>query len=172
MRQAPEGTVTATLLDGSAITMRRLTPPDRDAILMLTATLSEREIYLRFFTAHPRYLDEWADSLVDQSPGHYTLGAYQDGTLIGVSGYIESDRPGDAEVAVLVAHGQHQRGVGTILLRELGRIARAHGLRHFTADVLAENFDMLRVLNDAGWVSSTHRDGPELSIVADLVQHE
>lgn len=168
MRPASETTVTATLLDGGAITVRRLTPRDRDAIVALAAKLSEREIYLRFFTAHPRYLEEWVDSLVDQSPGRYTLGAYEAGTLIGISGYIESGRPGDAEVAVVVAHGQHQRGVGTILLRELGRIARTHGQRHFTADVLKENLEMRRVLHDAGWACTQDSDGPELTIVADL----
>jgi L-amino acid N-acyltransferase YncA len=79
-----------------------------------------------------------------------------------------STEPGVAEVAVAVAHEDHLRGVATSLLRRLGEIARNNGIHSLTADVLAENVAMLRVLSDAGWRHTTHLDGSVLSIKLDL----
>ena len=68
----------------------------------------------------------------------------------------------------MVAHDQHERGVGTALLRELGRIARDAGQHHFVADVLAENYAMRRVINDAGWPTIERRDGSVVSVDVNL----
>jgi RimJ/RimL family protein N-acetyltransferase len=88
--------------------------------------------------------------------------------LVGVANYAELSRPGECEVAVVVAHEQHERGVGTALLKTLGRIAREAGQHRFVADVLFENFAMRRVLHDAGWPTAHHRDGPVLSFEVDI----
>ena len=161
---------TATLLDGSIVKLRRLDAGDQDAIIALADTLTERERYLRFFTAHPAHLDEWARSLTDSSPGRFALGAFEDGTLLGIASYAESRQPGCAEVAVVVEHRQHDRGVGTALLRTLGQVARNNGQHHLVADVLAENYPMLKVLADAGWRGDRHLDGSVLTIEIDLRQ--
>lgn len=168
---SPETSTTARLVDGTAITLRRLLPEDRDDIVALAQNLTARERYLRFFTAHPGYLDDWVRSLVDLSPGRFTLGAYESRTLVGLANYVETAQPGYAEVAIVVAHGQHQRGVGTALLTALGRIALANGEHHFVADVLAENHDMQKVLVDAGWQWRRHLDGTIFSVEVDLEQN-
>ena len=130
----------ATLLDGATVTVRRLSPGDYDAVVVLAEDLSEEERYTRFFTVHPAYIGEWALSLTAPSAGMVALGLFESGELIGVANYVElNQQPGHAEIAVLVAHEQHARGVGTALLRELGRIARDAGQHRFVADVLAEN---------------------------------
>jgi hypothetical protein len=71
-------------------------------------------------------------------------------------------------VAVVVAHIEHLRGVGTALLRQLGVVARHNGLHHFVADILAENYPMLRVMFDAGWQCTRHLDGLVLDVDIDL----
>src|SRR5215213_6425343 len=71
--------------------------------------------------------------------------------VVGVANYFTCKPPDYAEVAVVVAHNQHLRGVGTALLRQLGLVARQNGLHHFVADILAENYPMLQVMSDAGW---------------------
>ena len=88
--------------------------------------------------------------------------------MIGTANYVELSRPGCAEIAVVVAHEQHARGVGTALLRELGRIAHNAGQHRLVADVLAENSAMRRVITDAGWPTTQHRDGSVLSVEIDL----
>ncbi len=141
---------TSTLRDGATVQVRRLEPADIDAVNALHDTLSDRERYLRFFTMHPAHLKTLADKLTDCSSEDYALGAFESGTLIGVASYVVCDRPATAEVAVVVAHNDHLRGVGTVLLRRLGHIAHANGIRHLVADVLTTNHLMFKVLDDPG----------------------
>src|SRR5690348_13605114 len=135
------------LLDGAQATVRRLVPDDYDAVVALAADLSAEERYLRFFTAHPADVGKWAGSLTSPAGGVVALGVFESGELIGLANYAEcEDQTGCAEIAVVVAHDQHARGVGTALLTELGRIARSAGKHRFVADVLAENYAMQRVI--------------------------
>ena len=162
-------TTTATLLDGATVTIRRLLPTDYDAVVAMETELTAEERYLRFFTVHPTYIGEWALSLTSPAEGVVALGAFETGELIGVANYVEMKHQLDwAEIAAVVAHDQHERGVGTALLRELGRIARDTGLHHFVADVLADNYAMRRVINDAGWPTTQHRNGSVLSVEINL----
>lgn len=140
---------TSTLRDGATVQVRRLEPADIDAVIALHDTLSDRERYLRFFTMHPAHLKTVADKLTDGSSEDYALGAFESGTLIGVASYAVCGRPATAEIAVVVAHNDHRRGVGTVLLRRLAQIARANGIQHLVADVLTTNHLMFEVLHDA-----------------------
>lgn len=158
----------AALLDGATVSIRRLTPDDYDAVVALAADLSEEERYLRFFTAHPTYIGEWALSLTAPMAGVVALGVFESGELIGVANYTELPQPGYAEIAVVVAHEQHERGVGTALLRALGAIARSGGQHHFVADILAGNHAIRRVIKDAGWPATLQRDGSVLSMDVNL----
>jgi Acetyltransferase (GNAT) family len=82
----------------------------------------------------------------------YAIGAFDAGRLIGVANYVVAkDDPHAAEVAIAVAHDDHRAGVGTALFKQLGQIAASHGIRCFTADVLAENNLMRQVVRDIGW---------------------
>ena len=168
MPMSGEFATTAKLLDGAAVTIRRLNPDDYDAVVSLAITLSDEERYQRFFTVHPTYIGEWALSLTTPAVGVVALGVIEDADLIGVANYAELPRPGYAEIAVVVAHEQHERGVGTALLRALGQLAREAGQHRFVADVLFENYAMRRVINDAGWPITQHRDGSVLSMEFDL----
>jgi GNAT superfamily N-acetyltransferase len=160
----------ATLLDGGFVSLRRLDMDDLDGIIALSETLTESERYLRFFTAHPGYLKSWATSLADRSNRQFALGAFEGGRLIGVASYFVCDDPGCAEVAIVVAHQEHMRGVGTVLLGRLGQIARDNGLDHLVADVLTENYLMRKVMSDAGWPCTIHADGSELRVDVNLAE--
>ncbi|ORB16882.1 hypothetical protein BST37_06170 [Mycobacterium noviomagense] len=136
--------------DGAAVLLRRLEPSDIDAVIALHDTLTERECYLRFFTMHPMYLKALAQRLTEGTGEDYALGAFESGNLIGVANYVVCAKPATAEVAVVVAHADHLRGVGTALLRRLAKVACASGIRHFVADVMTTNHLMFRVFRDAG----------------------
>jgi GNAT superfamily N-acetyltransferase len=158
-----------TLKDHAVIHVRRLTADDYDAVVRLAIALTDRERYLRFFTAHPSYLDHWARSLTDPGdPDQHAVGAFEDDTLVGVANYNRTSQSGCAEASVLVAHDQHDRGVGTALLNVLGLVARGHGIHHLVADVLTDNHEMQRVLADAGWSRSCRQDGCILCYDVDL----
>jgi hypothetical protein len=113
----------ATLLDGDLVSLRRLDSDDLDGIVALSETLTESERYFRFFTAYPAYLENWARALTERSTTQFALGAFESGRLIGLASYSMCDEPGCAEVAIVVAHQEHMRGVGTGLLGRLGQIA-------------------------------------------------
>jgi L-amino acid N-acyltransferase YncA len=154
-------------VDGAVIALRRLTLADAADVVRLYETLSDDECYYRFFTAHPAHLKTSALSLSEASQTQYALGAFASRKLLGVASYIEIATE-SAEVAVVVAHSEHLRGVGTALLRRLGEIAKANGVHHLIAEVLAENHLMQRVLADSGWPCSRHLDGAVLHVDIDL----
>lgn len=82
--------------------------------------------------------------------------------------------PGEAEIALTVAHGQHMRGVGTLLLllQRLAATAKANGIHRLVADVLTSNHPMMRVLLDGGWPCRRERDGSVVNVVVDLLDIE
>jgi RimJ/RimL family protein N-acetyltransferase len=157
-----------TLRDGVVVDVRRLSVADFDSVVALADSLSDGERYLRFFTVHPRGVVDWATSQTKPAEGMVALGAYDHGELVGVANYATSKEPGQAEIAVLVAHDQHDRGVGTALLAELIRLAKLHGQRHLVADVLAENYAMRRVIIDSQIPVTWHRDGSVFNVEIDL----
>jgi GNAT superfamily N-acetyltransferase len=160
----------AELIDGDVITVRRLNPSDADNLVRLYESLTDDECYLRFFTLHPAHLNAWARTLTDHSNGQYAVGAFASDNLLGVANYVVCQAACDAEVAVVVAHDQHLRGIGTVLLHRLGEIAKTNGIRRFVAQVLVQNSDMLQVLSDTGWPCGCRRDGSILYVEVDLTE--
>lgn len=150
--QAVERAAKCQLLDGRLVSMRRLGADDTEAVLALHQHLTDHDRYFRFFTLHPVHLDQLVGKLVAAADGEYALGAFDADRLIGVAHYVlVQDDPKAAEFAIVVAHEDHSLGVGTALLKQLARIARAHGIGRFVADVLGENHLMLMVVFDLGW---------------------
>ena len=110
--QSLEHVASAKLLDGAVIALRKLTLADVADVVRLYETLSDDECYDRFFTAHPAHLQTSARSLTEPSDTQYALGAFGSGGLLGVASYyVETATTGRAEVAVVVAHSEHLRGV-------------------------------------------------------------
>ena len=65
---------------------------------------------------------------------------------------------------MVVEDAWQNRGLGTLLLDALLRAAESRGIRRFTADLLAENRRMLRVLRRLAEVGRREVDGGVLSI--------
>jgi GNAT superfamily N-acetyltransferase len=146
-----QAAVTCRLLDGRLVSLRRLGADDAEAGVALHQHLTDHDRYYRFFTLNPVELDQLVRKLIEPGNGQCALGAFDEDRLIGVASYTASDDPSVAEIAIVVAHEDHLRGVGTALVKHLAQIARAHGIRHFVADILAENHLMLKVFFDLGW---------------------
>lgn len=146
------------------IDIRVLCNDDYDAVIRLVSELDADERYRRFLTRYPTYIGEWALSLTTPSDHGCALGAFESGDLQGVANYVDTSEDGCAEVAIVVAHEQHHRGIGTALLHELGRQARSNGMRCFVADVLAANHAVHEVIREAGWPVTVRRDGEMLKL--------
>jgi RimJ/RimL family protein N-acetyltransferase len=148
-----------TLHDGTRVRIRPIGRADRDRYLAGFARLSDETRYRRFFTALPRMPEALVQRMLDTDGwNHLAIGAERiraDGSaedaIVGVARFIRRrDDPQRAEAAVTVADELHHQGLGRILLAELGRAARARGVRRFEAQVLAGNAPMRALLGSFG----------------------
>lgn len=158
----------AALLDGRIVSLRRLAANDADGVRRLHQRLNGQDCYFRFFTTHPAHLDELVHQLTEPEDRQTAIGAFDNGRLIGVASFAARDDPNVADVAVVVADGEHLHGVGTALLRQLVQVARSQGIRRFVADVLSVNHLMLKVVSDAGWPSRRTHYGPVVHLEIEL----
>lgn len=144
--------VQITLADGVRVLLRPVRPADAAAISALFQGLSERSVWLRFFTLCPR-LDRvvgWAtEAHHDRRLGVVAIAA-DTGRLIAHAGLERDPRqPDRAEFALVIADPYQGRGLGGVLLGRLVEAARRVGIRWLTAEVLANNHRMLSLLRHA-----------------------
>ena len=166
-------TGTAQAAISAELVIRPLRPEDEGSVRALHERLTERDTYLRFFTLSPANLDELADTLCRQDETHVGLGAFDDGTIVGVASYsvIEADGQGPiAECAVAVSHPLQHHGIGTALSQRLVDVARRRHIRRLSAFVLAENTTMLQVLSELGWSRNPLSQGPVVEVSVDLAE--
>ena len=69
---------------------------------------------------------------------------------------------------VMVEEDFHGRGIASLLLRHLARVARVQGIETFEADVLAENKAMQSVFARSGWKVQSQRDGGTVHLTVSL----
>ncbi len=157
MQGAADGTVTAgpsqealeiALRDGGVVTLRPVTPEDRERIVEGFGRLSPESRRLRFH--EPRQSLTAAEleflTTIDQDRHVSWCACLPDGTGVGIARYvIDADERG-AEIAIAVIDAHQHRGIGRALLRRLAEIAQARGIVTFHATVLAENRAMLALI--------------------------
>jgi GNAT superfamily N-acetyltransferase len=80
--------------------------------------------------------------------------------VIALGQYSINEITHTADAAFAVRDDYHGQGVGTVLLEYLTFLAKKRGLLGFTADVLADNYGMLRVFEKMGFeMTKTFEDG-------------
>jgi GNAT superfamily N-acetyltransferase len=148
------------LRDGSSVTVRAAGAADEPALLAFLSGLGLEAKRMRFFTgaADMAYAAHLAAAT---GADRYGLIAHDEaGVMVGHATYAQLDRT-RAEVAVEVADHLHGRGLGTILIERLARVAEQHGITNFVAEVLCENRAMLDVFREGFDGRVVHREGPE-----------
>jgi acetyltransferase len=88
--------------------------------------------------------------------------------IVGVARYDRAANTEVAEVAVAVIDEFQRRGLGGVLLAELARVARTHGIRTFQLIVLPENTQMLGLLRKMGWIHQARLAGGMYEISFEL----
>jgi acyl-CoA hydrolase/GNAT superfamily N-acetyltransferase len=145
----------ATLRDGSRLFFRPIRPTDEPLLKDLLYGCSDESLYHRFFAyvrATP-YAQLQRMVNVDYEREMAVVGIAAEAgqeRMVAVGRYVLDPDTRLAEVAFLVQDQYQGRGIGTFLLQQLMRIARSKGVAGFTADVLADNRDMLDVLHRSG----------------------
>ncbi|NUT91270.1 MAG: GNAT family N-acetyltransferase [Saccharothrix sp.] len=149
------------LSDGGTVHLRPITPDDGEKLLAFHGRLSERTRYFRYFGPYPRMpkRDVERFTTVDHADRVAFVALLGD-DIVAVGRYDRLGGGGSAEVAFVVEDEHQGRGLGSILLEHLAAAARERGLSRFTAEVLAENGQMVRVFRDAGYkVSRAFEEG-------------
>lgn len=157
------------LTDGTPVLLRVLGAIDTSAVVALYRALPERDLYLRFDTAHPRELEALVRRSIDPETGAISVGAFVAEVLVGVAHLLPIAVTG-GEVAVAVAHRWQARGVATLLLELLVTLARRAGVESLDAEVLTQNVRMLQVFTDLGLPVQVHRDGNDARVRISLRQ--
>ena len=142
------------LRDGTRVRMRAIRPDDAPRLVALYDHLSRDTRYQRFFSVMRRLPPDWARFLASVDYARrFALVAEAPGdpdTLIAVARYEPAGEPDTVEVAFVVQDEWQNRGLGTLLFRELLRAAEANGIRRYRAWVLAENRRMLTLISELG----------------------
>lgn len=164
-----------TLMDGTAITIRAIRRSDRDDILEAFKNLRQESIYRRFFGLKKELTDAELKQLTDVDFGQVVALVVATRTehgeiLIGGGRYASetAQSPQSAELAFLIKEGYQGRGLASLILMHLVRIAREAGLMWFEADVLADNRPMLSVFRRSGLPMRQRRDGNVIHVTLSL----
>ena len=149
-------------IDGVTLSIRPIAAEDKSALVDNFSQLSEKSVYRRFLAPVKRltssdlaYLTE-----LDHADHEALIALTEDAEIVGVARYVRQDAdPKRAEVAVTVLDAWQGRGVGTTLLHLLARGAAEHGITQFSGVCLAENREMLQLLDELGPTTHRRADG-------------
>jgi RimJ/RimL family protein N-acetyltransferase len=141
---------------GAELILRETRPEDADAIRDLHARCSEGSLRWRYFssTSQVERVLEW---MFDSRKGR-SVGVRAHGRLVGVAQLVRTDTPGVAEVAFLVEDEWQNRGIGSMLVDLLTKLAEDAGYARVRADVATDNDRMRHILLARGW-SARFNDG-------------
>jgi len=162
------------LRDGSKVHLRPIAAEDEPLLHEAVASMSERTVYFRFFSPIKRMSDALAHRLavVDYNDRFALVATTHKPSskerIVGVARYDRARDTDMAEVAVAVIDEFQRRGLGSVLLAELARVARIHGIKTFQLIVLPENREMLGLLRNMGWIHQAKLVGGVYEISFDL----
>ena len=157
------------LADGGTVHVRPIRPDDADALVAFHGRLSPESIYFRFFSPKPRLTEKEVEKFTTvDMVDRVALVAELGDDVIAVARYDRWPGRDEAEVAFTVDDAHHGRGIATLLLEHLAAVARSHGLRRFTAEVLPDNRPMLGVFRRAGFEVHNEFSGGVIDVAFDI----
>ena len=153
-----------TVRDGGAIVIRAIRPDDKERLREHARGLSPESVYHRFMVYKRELSDEdlrrFTELDFEQNVGIAAIRSEEGREhIVGIGRYFRTSKErGEAAFSVIDTH--QGRGIGTLLLVHLSRIARHQGITEFEADVLGDNVHMLDVVAASGFkVQATHEGG-------------
>ena len=162
------------LSDRTRVHLRPIVAEDEPLLHEAVASMSERTVYFRFFSPIKRMSDALAHRLavVDYNDRFALVATTTRPAgkerIVGVARYDRAPQTDVAEVAVAVIDEFQRRGLGSVLLAELARVAKTHGISTFQLIVLPENREMLGLLRRMGWIHQAKLAGGVYEISFEL----
>jgi RimJ/RimL family protein N-acetyltransferase len=150
---------------GDDVLVRSLQAGDAEGLGRLFDELSGSSRYQRFLGGKPAVSPRALQRLVDvDHRDHEALvalsgdghgGGGGDGVVVGEARFVrDAEEPTVAEMAITVADAWQRRGLGTALAHTLAHRAAEEGVDEFSAEVLADNAGIRRLVEQVGEVSS------------------
>ncbi len=164
------------LRDGRRLHIRAIRPDDKSALLSFFGRLSREAIYYRFLGAKKRLTASELAYLTEldfhrKAALVASLDDEEQKRIVGVGRYTcPPGGPDDrAEVALTVEDALQGRGIGTLLLKHLVRVAAAEGVSRFDAFLFADNHRMVHLLEKTGRVIERSTEGGLCHIAISLL---
>ena len=166
------------LRDGTLVIVRAIRSNDWSAVLAAFKELDPESVYTRFFTYKKSLTDDELRRITDVDFDRVvalvvTIGNGNGAQLLGGGRYVindEKDPPDSAEVAFVTNDACRGRGVASLLLAHLVRIARERNLSRFEAHVLPVNQPMLSVFRCSGLPMTSRADGDVIYVALALAK--
>lgn len=141
--------------DGTKLLVRPIVPTDEEMLSDMFYDLSDQTIINRFFSMlksmpHRRLQEFCVIDYEDEMSLVVLHGKRPKQKMVGVGSYHMNPSTKRAEVAFLVADDWQGRGIGTYLMKELVKIAKAKHIRGLTAEVLRDNVAMIALMHKSG----------------------
>jgi RimJ/RimL family protein N-acetyltransferase len=143
-----------TLADDTHLTIRPITPCDRDALASGFARLSDESRYRRFLSPKAKLTARELTYLTEiDHVSHEALVAVDpaDGHLVGVARYATGGSEDSAELAVVVDDEHQALGLGSVLAARTVARARDNGIGALTATSLRLNRASLAIMRRLGF---------------------
>jgi ribosomal protein S18 acetylase RimI-like enzyme len=149
------------LRDGCGIAIRALRPDDEVGMLAAMEQTSASSMRRRFFATKRHFSEKERAFFMDVDfTDHVALVALTEqagrDAIVGGGRYVVVERR-RAEMAFMVVDAWQGRGIGSILMRHLIKIAKEAGLEQLTAEVLPENAAMLKIFKKSGFAPASLR---------------
>jgi acetyltransferase len=157
-----------TMRNGMPVTIRPIRPEDEPLMVKFHETLSDRSVYLRYFSslslsrrvAHERLLricfGDYDREMV--LVAEHTDAGEAERRILGVGRMNRLDDRNEAEVAALVSDQDQHQGLGHELLRRIIEVARKEKISQVSAEMLPDNLGMQTLFRRLGFTIRADED--------------
>jgi RimJ/RimL family protein N-acetyltransferase len=150
------------LRDGCPVEIRALRPEDQAGMLSAVDGTGAQSLQRRFFAVKRHFSDRERAFFMDTDfKNHVALVVLVEDAgqkaIVGGGRYVVFE-PERAEMAFMVVDSWQGRGIGSILMRHLIKLASEAGLKEVTAEVLPDNIAMRRVFDKFGFKPGKEHD--------------
>lgn len=178
---------TFALSDGVLVRVRPIRHDDEIKMVEFHRTLSDHTVYMRYFylmglpfrVSHERLAKVCTFDPESQLVFVAEIGEGVSSKIVAVGRLMPGDSRRDktlfsaetsgheeTEFALLIADAYQKRGIGRRLLTHLIEVSRRIGARRIVGEILADNYAMTRLCEQAGF--DLHRDPTENTLTATL----
>lgn len=158
--------------------IRPIKPTDEEMMKEFFYSFSEKTLFQRFMSPKPllgreeRMSEVNIDYDTTMGFGIFVADSHYVHELIAISNYRKDIKTNTAEVSFMVKDSWQGMRLGTYLLNLMVRVGRQHGVKAFTAEVLATNVHMLNLFYKTGLDVKTKLEDDMYNVYFELLKED